>query len=113
MPFSGGCHCGAVEFTVDAALPTKAISCNCSICRDKGLLVSFFPADKFTTSGAVTTYLFNHHKIEHRFCGICGVQPFAYGKNNDGSEMRAINLRCVPGVDIEALELQHYDGASK
>jgi hypothetical protein len=113
MSFSGGCHCGAVKFTVDADLPKKAMSCNCSICRSKGLLLSFFPVEKFTTSGDLTTYLFNHHKIEHKFCVVCGVEPFAFGKNPDGSEMRAINLRSVPDVDIEALEVQHYDGASK
>jgi hypothetical protein len=113
MSFSGGCHCGAVTFTVDADLPTKALSCNCSICRQKGLLLSFFPADKFTTSGAVTTYLFNTHKVEHQFCSVCGVQPFAYGKNPDGSDSRAINLRAVPAADIEGLEIQRYDGANK
>jgi hypothetical protein len=52
----------AVTFGVDAEVPTKALSCNCSICRQKGLLLSFFPAEKFTrTSGenALTTYEFN------------------------------------------------------
>jgi hypothetical protein len=46
MSFEGGCHCGAVTFSVDAEVPTKALSCNCSICRQKGLLLSFVPADK-------------------------------------------------------------------
>ena len=116
MSFEGGCHCGAVTFSVDADVPTKALSCNCSICRQKGLLLSFFPAHQFTlTSGenALTTYEFNAHKIAHRFCMICGCQPFASGKNPDGSEMRAVNLRSVPCINLEALELQHYDGASK
>lgn len=116
MAFEGACHCGAVTFSVDAEVPTKALSCNCSICRQKGLLLGFFPVDKFTlTSGenALTTYEFNTHKTAHRFCMICGCQPFAAGKSPDGSEMRAVNLRSVPCVDLEALELQHYDGASK
>jgi hypothetical protein len=30
----------------------------------------------------------------------------------DGKPMRAVNLRCVPGVDLDALKLQKYDGAS-
>jgi hypothetical protein len=116
MSFDGGCHCGAVTFSVDAEIPTKALSCNCSICRQNGLLLSFFPVAKFTlTSGenALTTYEFNTHKIAHRFCMICGCQPFASGNHPDGSTMRAVNLRCVPGVSMEALELQHFDGASK
>jgi hypothetical protein len=116
MSFDGGWHCGAVTFSVDAEVPTKALSCNCSICRQKGPLLSFFPADKFTlTSGedSLTTYKFNANNIAHRFCKVCGCQPFAAGKNPDGSEMRAVNLRSVPAVNPEALELQHFDGASK
>ena len=116
MSFDGGCHCGAVKFSVDAELPTKGLSCNCSICRQKGLLLSFFPAGKFTLvigEDALTTYEFNAHKIQHRFCMACGSQPFASGKNPDGSEMRAVNLRCVPSVNLEGLELQFFDGASK
>jgi hypothetical protein len=116
MPFDGSCHCGAVKFSVDADLPTQALSCNCSICRQKGLLLSFVPAPRFTLmSGedALSTYEFNTHKIQHRFCMVCGSQPFACGKNPDGSEMYAVNLRCVPAVKPEVLELQHFDGASK
>jgi hypothetical protein len=85
-------------------------------CRQKGLLLSFFSADKFSLASgqdALSAYEFNTHKIQHRFCKVCGSQPFAFGKNPDGSEMRAINLRCVPTVKLESLELQHFDGASK
>jgi hypothetical protein len=103
------------HFSEDAELPTKAVSCNCSICRQKGLLLSFFPADKFTlTSGenALTTYEFYAHEIAHRFCMVCGSQPFSSGKIPDGSAMRAHNLR-VPSIDLGAVELQYFDGASK
>nr|WP_294517094.1 GFA family protein [uncultured Rhodopila sp.] len=101
---------------MDAELPGKAISCNCSICRQKGLLLSFFPAARFTLiSGedALTTYEFNAHKIQHRFCKVCGAQPFAAGKSPDGADMRAVNLRCVPAVNLDGLELQPFDGANK
>ena len=112
MSFDGGCHChcGAVKFSVDAD-PRRL-----SICRQKGLLLSFFPVGKFTlVSGedALTTYEFNAHKIQHGFCRVCSSQPFAFGTNPDGSEMRPVNLRCVPSVNLEGLELQHFDGASK
>ncbi|HWK69918.1 MAG TPA: GFA family protein [Burkholderiaceae bacterium] len=114
MSFEGSCHCGAVQFKVNAEPPAAAISCNCSHCRRKGFLLSFFPAEQFTlTQGeeALRSYKFNTHKIAHRFCQICGTEPFAYGANPDGSEVRAINLRCVPAIDLDALKLQHYDGA--
>ena len=115
MSFEGSCHCGTVTFSVDAAVPAQAISCNCSHCGRKGLLLSFFSASDFTVQSgddALRTYLFNSHKIEHKFCATCGVEPFAYGVNPNGAETRAINLRCVPSIDPEQLELQKFDGAS-
>jgi hypothetical protein len=115
MAFEGSCHCGAVKFSVDADPPTSAVSCNCSICRRKGLLLAFFPAGQFTLqSGAdkLRSYTFNKHKIEHQFCTTCGAQAFANGAKPDGSAVRAINLRCVPSIDLGKLTLQEYDGAS-
>lgn len=115
MAYTGNCHCGAVEFSVEGDIPTSAISCNCSHCRRKGLLLTFVPAASFTLvkgEAALTDYLFNKHAITHRFCKTCGCQPFAEGKGKDGAETRAINLRCVPGADLDALELQKVDGAS-
>ena len=115
MSYEGGCHCGAVTFAVDADVPTEAISCNCSHCRSKGLLLTFVRADQFRlTAGAdaLDTYLFNSRTIEHHFCTTCGSEPFAGGKMPDGAETRAVNLRCVPSLDLDALKLQQVDGAS-
>jgi hypothetical protein len=115
MAFEGSCHCGAVTFSIDADPPTSAISCNCSHCRRKGFLLAFFPVEQFTLqSGAdkLRSYTFNKHMIEHSFCTTCGTQAFAYGVNPDGSPVRAINLRCVPEIDLDSLELQQFDGAS-
>jgi hypothetical protein len=50
--------------------------------------------------------------IEHQFCTVCGTQAFALGAQPDGTPSRAINLRCVPQADLDALELVRYDGAS-
>ncbi len=115
MSYQGSCHCGAVTFTVAAEPPADAISCNCSHCRRKGLLLTFVPAAAFTlTSGeeALSEHLFNRHKIRHRFCSACGVQPFAEGETPDGAAIRAVNLRAVPAVDLDALTLNRVDGAS-
>lgn len=114
MSYSGSCHCGAVAFTVHAEPPQGAMSCNCSHCRRKGFLLSFVPAEQFTLDSGeanLADYTFNKHAIVHRFCTTCGVQPFGEGESN-GVKMRAINLRCVPEIDIDALELQKVDGAS-
>jgi hypothetical protein len=114
MTYSGSCHCGAVTFTVDSEPPTSAISCNCSHCRRKGFLLSFLPAGQFRLDSGedrLATYTFNKHQIRHRFCTTCGAQPFAEGEQA-GAQMRAVNLRCVPEIDLDTLEIQKADGAS-
>ncbi len=115
MMFQGSCHCGTVKFSVDAEMPTQAMSCNCSICRRKGMLMAFFPVAKFKLEqgeGALQAYLFSKHRLSHWFCKTCGIHTFAGGIGADGTEMRAINLRCVPDADLDSLAIQQYDGAS-
>jgi hypothetical protein len=116
MSLEGSCHCGAVAFTVDTPPPKQAISCNCSICRRKGSLLFFAPIEAFQLvegQDSLRSYTFNTDRIVHKFCTICGTEPFAYATGPDGSEIRAINVRCIPAVDLAALEIQPYDGASK
>ena len=115
MAYSGSCHCGAVSFTVDDDLPATAISCNCSHCRRKGLLLTFVPRDALTVHSGedrLVEHTFHRHAIAHRFCSICGVQSFAYSKGKGGAETAAINLRAVPDCDLDSLTLEKVDGAS-
>jgi len=114
MSFEASCHCGAVAITVDADLPDAAMSCDCSHCRRKGFLLAFFPAAKVTVTGedALTDYLFNKHRITHRFCATCGVQVFGEGNGPDGTPTNAVNLRCVPGLDLDTLTVTKVNGAA-
>ena len=112
---SGGCHCGRVRYEVKADLSDPVIACNCSMCGKKGTLLTFVPnADFKLLSGedALTKYQFNKKAIDHLFCSTCGVTSFARGKKSDGTAMTAINTRCLDGVDIQKLEIKHFDGAS-
>jgi hypothetical protein len=115
MAYEGSCHCGKVAFAVEADPPTSAMSCNCSHCRRKGFLLTFVPVEQFRLlrgEDSLTDYRFHKHAITHRFCATCGAQPFAEGKMPDGTPTRAVNLRCVETVDLDALEVQAVDGAS-
>ena len=109
---SGSCHCGAVQFTVQGEI-TKAMECNCSHCSRKGFLLWFVPRDALAvTSGAehLKTYTFYKHVIQHQFCTTCGCQAFAHGRTPDGSEMAAVNIRCLEGVDLQQVERVPIDG---
>nr|WP_066775709.1 GFA family protein [Sphingomonas sp. CCH5-D11] len=114
MSYEGSCHCGAVTFEVAEDRPSEAISCNCSHCRRKGFLLTFVPALSFSlTSGSeeLVDYTFYKHRLRHRVCRTCGVQCFAEGTSPNGTETRAVNLRCVPAIDLDALAIDRVNGA--
>lgn len=109
---TGGCHCGKVRYEVTAAIDSVA-SCNCSMCSRKGTLFTFVPATAFkllSGEGELTDYLFNKRHIHHLFCKTCGVTSFARGAMPDGTEMIAINARCLDDVDLDAVPLKKFDG---
>ncbi len=109
---AGGCHCGAVRYETQADL-SSVIACNCSHCAKKGFLLTFTPRETFTLlSGEdnLGDYRFNTGKIAHLFCRTCGVQSFGYGEMPDGTKIAAINVRCLDGVDPDALEIKAVNG---
>jgi hypothetical protein len=113
--YRGGCHCGRVRYEVTSAL-TPVISCNCSHCQPKGLLLTFVPASRFrllSGEGEMTLYQFNKKVIQHFFCRTCGVESFARGTGPDGTPMASINVRCLDGIDLESLTLTPFDGRSR
>ena len=56
------------------------------------------------------TYAFNKHLIKHRFCPVCGTSPFSDGIAPTGVDTVAVNVRCLEGVDIDALEVRKFNG---
>lgn len=110
----GSCHCGAVRF--EAEVDTSAgIECNCSYCAKAAPLLAFTTADRFRqTAGQdmLTDYRFHKQVIAHLFCSVCGISAFGLGEAPDGRRMAAVNLRCVDGVDLDAVQRQPFDGAA-
>lgn len=110
----GSCHCGKVTYRADFE-PREAISCNCSICRRKGYLVSFTSPETFTLEtprDALAVYTFKSHAIRHQFCKTCGCAPFGEGVGPDGKAMVGINLRCADDIDLDTVKITEFDGAS-
>lgn len=111
--YTGGCHCGNVRYEAQATLDS-AMSCNCSHCAKKGFLLKFIPAEFFRlTKGSeaeLSDYRFNKKHIKHLFCPTCGVQSYGRGKGADGTEMIALNVRCLDDVDPETIPITKIDG---
>jgi hypothetical protein len=112
----GGCHCGAVRYTVDIDLSKPVTQCNCSICGRTGTLLSFVPSESFALQQgeeSLTDYQFNQKHIHHLFCKVCGVRSFARGKGPGGAPMIAINARCLDDFQLNAVTIRDYDGKSR
>ena len=64
-----------------------------------------------TPEDAASTYEFNKHVIKHRFCGVCGIHPYAEAIHpKTGKPTAAINIRCIEGLDLEKVPVVHFDG---
>jgi len=116
MKYQGSCHCGAVRYEAELDLGKPVISCNCSMCGRSGGLLAFTPATGFTLQSgedSLQDYLFNKHLIHHVFCKTCGIKPFAHANAPDGTPTVAVNVRCLEGVDADALEVNKVDGRSR
>ncbi len=98
MLYKGSCHCGHIAFQVEGTL-TGAMSCNCSICGRKGALMWFVPRETLHLLTAVenaSTYTFNKHLIQHRFCPKCGMHPYGEALDSKGAMVRPSTPRAPP-----------------
>ncbi|APR38698.1 GFA family protein [Paraburkholderia sp. SOS3] len=103
--YAGGCDCGAVRFTIDLDLD-HTISCNCSNCRKRGLIFWFAAPERFrvTAGGSTQEYGFNRRASRHQVCSVCGVETFFYSEMPDGTEMVAVNARCIDNINPARLK---------
>lgn len=114
MKYRASCHCGQVALEFEGEMQ-EALACNCSICQRKGSLLWFLPREQvalLTPEDAASTYLFHKHAIRHRFCATCGIHPYAEAADPQGNAVAAINVRCIEGIDLAAVPVRQFDGAS-
>jgi hypothetical protein len=108
---TGGCHCGAVRFEVEAPARLKAELCNCSICSMTSFLHLIVPKSRFRLlrgDNVLTTYTFNTGVARHLFCRICGIKSFYVPRSNpDGI---SVNVRCLDPETIESVTVRSFDG---
>jgi len=108
---TGGCHCGAVRFEVDAPAHVEVYECNCSLCGMLGFRHLIVPRSHFRlVSGEATLseYRFNTGVARHLFCRRCGIKSFYVPRSNP--EGISVNLRCLGPAMIESVRLLAFDG---
>ena len=106
--YTGSCQCGAVAIEVLLDLE-KTRTCNCSRCQRLGAVWGYTTLDKLKIlkgEDQLTTFTFNRHKGQHKFCKRCGIEPFALGS------IAVVNANCLDGIDPRALMSEHVDGRS-
>ena len=113
VTLGGGCHCGAVRFTVTLTEGfASARRCTCSMCRMRGAVaVTSTPNQFLLTHGAdkLATYRFNTRSAEHHFCIVCGIYTHHKRRSNAGE--LGVNVACLEGVSpFDFAEVVVYDG---
>ena len=112
MKYQGSCHCGNVRFEVEGEID-GLLECNCSICSRKGSLLWFVSREHMkllTPEDNTSSYTFNKHQIQHRFCKTCGIHPYGEGSDPRGNNMVAVNARCLENLDLSAFPVSPFDG---
>ncbi len=108
--YQGSCHCGAIQFEIDAPTKIEAIVCNCSICKKSGALHLIVPLRQFRLlqgEAALSSYRFNTGVANHTFCNTCGIKPFYTPRSNpDGI---SINVHCLD-TPIDEVNVVDFDG---
>lgn len=108
---SGGCHCGAVKFEVEAPASIEAAQCNCSICSMSGFLHLFVARKNFRLlkgDDAISTYTFNTGTAQHFFCRHCGIKSYYIPRSHpDGY---SVNVNCLDSGSIARLTVTPFDG---
>jgi hypothetical protein len=104
--YRGSCHCGAVRYEADLDLAQGTAKCNCSICTKTRAWMAFVPEAAvrlLAGEDSLRDYQFGKKMIHHRFCGRCGVRPFAQAVDPQGNRMYALRVNCLDGVEAGEL----------
>lgn len=111
MPiYRGSCHCGAVQFQIDAEI-TDVYTCDCSLCSKKNALMTTVPESAFlllSGEDELTLYQWNTRIARHYFCSVCGIYPFH--RKRAMPDHYGVNVRCLEGFDAEAHAVRRADG---
>jgi hypothetical protein len=107
--YRGSCHCGRVQFEVDADLDHVRVG-DCSICRRRGALNHRVESQNFrliTLLEDLSFYTFHTHTARDYFCPTCGILPFR--RPRKAPDKWAINVRCLHDVDLDTIPVKRLN----
>jgi hypothetical protein len=110
----GGCHCGAVRFEVVLEPGFKGSRCNCSICSKTAVTGAIVKPDAFLLvrgESERSGYRWGGNVSTRYFCRRCGIHCYGEGHLAEvGGDFVSVNLNCLDDLDVNELELVHWDG---
>ena len=121
--YTGGCHCGAVTFSVSLDLAAGSSRCNCSFCSKTRMWLAFAPRAQLSITKGEDALVDYQHVPPHKtapflhlyFCKHCGVRPFGRGGHLPalGGEFYAVNIAALDLApdQLAAIPVRYVDGA--
>ena len=107
----GGCHCGKVQWQIQASAPLQTHTCNCSICDINHYQHLIVPKQRFqllSDTDTLSEYRFGSGQAKHYFCKACGVKSFYVPRSNpDGVSVHA---RCLNPASVLSITDTPFDG---
>ena len=109
--YKGACHRGKIKFEVELNLDHVRV-CDCSVCRKRGALnhrVADSNLRLLTPLDELTRYEWHTKTAKDYFRPVCGILPFR--RPRDAPEIWAVNVRCLEGVDLDAVPIKRIFGS--
>ncbi|RKF21984.1 GFA family protein [Altericroceibacterium spongiae] len=108
----GGCHCGAIRFSVIFPKGLTGSRCNCSICSMKGYVALYTPVASLQIvqgEDDLAMYSFHSGVARHYFCQNCGIHCFHQARSDP--DLYGVNAACLDDVSpFDFTEIPVADG---
>lgn len=107
---SGGCHCGAVSFEIDAEID-ELTWCDCSLCVMRNAVMARVHETQLTIlSGEdnLTLYRWNTQVAQHFFCRDCGI--YVFHRKRAMPDHFGINVYCLREFDPASVPVRATEG---
>ena len=101
LTHTGGCHCGAVRWEIEAPAVLKTHTCNCSICNLTHYQHLIVPKHQFRVvkgDDHLNLYTFGSGIAQHYFCKTCGTSLATQTPKRPGSIVIKVDTLDDPSV---------------